>query len=50
LDRDKLGKYADLYQSLGGYMYDRDPARPGWFSTVANTRWADPLDAGLVTY
>ena len=44
LDRDKLGTYADLYKRLGGYPYDRDPARPGWFPLLPNTRWADPSD------
>src|ERR1700681_3449314 len=24
LDRDKLGKYSELYQRLGGYPYDQD--------------------------
>ena len=50
LDRDKLGKYADLYKTLGGYPYDRDPSRPGWFSVVPNTRWADPNDSRVVEY
>ncbi|WP_315927672.1 enolase C-terminal domain-like protein [Mesorhizobium sp. SP-1A] len=50
LDRDKLGKYAELYKSLGGYPYDRDPSRPGWFSVVPNTRWADPTDGRVVQY
>lgn len=42
LDREKLGRYAELYQSLGGYLYDRDPGRPGWFPLLPNTCWADP--------
>ena len=42
LDRDKLAQYAEYYQRVGGYPYDRDPGRPGWFSLVPNTRWADP--------
>ncbi|MEZ5668563.1 MAG: enolase C-terminal domain-like protein [Alphaproteobacteria bacterium] len=46
LDRDKLGRYAELFKELGGYAYDRDPARPGWFQIVPNTRWADPTVAG----
>jgi glucarate dehydratase len=50
LDRDKLGQYAELYKSLGGYPYDRDPARPGWFALVPNTRWADPADGRVVQY
>ena len=50
LDRDKLGRYADLYKSLGGYPYDRDPARPDWFPLVPNTRWADPNDGRIVAY
>ena len=50
LDRDKLGQYADLYKSLGGYAYDRDPARPDWFPLLPNTRWADPLNTRPVRY
>lgn len=50
LDREKLGRYSELFKSLGGYLYDRDPARPGWFSTVPNTRWADPTDDRLISY
>jgi glucarate dehydratase len=42
LDRDKVGRYADLYRRLGGYAYDRDPGRPGWYPLIPNTRWADP--------
>ena len=42
LDREKLETYAALYRQLGGYPYDRDPARPDWFATVPNTVWADP--------
>lgn len=41
LDREKLAKYAELYKEIGGYPYDRDPGRPGWYSLVPNTRWAD---------
>ncbi len=48
LDRDKLGTYADLYRSLGGYPYDRDPARPDWFPLLPNTRWADPDDVRVL--
>ena len=50
LDRDKLRTYADLYKSLGGYPYDRDPARPDWFPLLPNTRWADPDDTQTVRY
>jgi glucarate dehydratase len=42
LDRDKLGEYAELYRRLGGYPYDRDPGRPGWYSIAPNTRYATP--------
>ena len=48
LDRDKLARYHELYRELGGYPYDRDPGRPGWYPTVPNHDWADPsrsLDA-----
>ncbi|WP_067935642.1 enolase C-terminal domain-like protein [Alicyclobacillus kakegawensis] len=42
LDPDKFGQYAEEYKRLGGYPYDRDPARPGWFPLIPNDRWADP--------
>ena len=45
LDREKLGKYAELYRKLGGYPYDQDPGRPGWAPIIPNDRWADPNDA-----
>jgi len=44
LDREKVAQYAELYRELGGYPYDRDPGRPGWYTLVPNTRWADPDD------
>ena len=42
LDRDKLAQYAERFRELGGYAYDRDPGRPGWFPLLPNTQWADP--------
>jgi len=45
LDRDKLATYAELYHSLGGYAYDRDPGRPGWYPLLPNTDFADPKNA-----
>lgn len=42
LDRDKVARHAELYRELGGYPYDRDPARPGWFARTPNEHWADP--------
>ncbi len=42
LDRDKLRQYAEYYREVGGYPYDRDPARPDWFAVTPNQRWADP--------
>lgn len=45
LDREKLREYSELYQRLGNYPYDQDPARPGWTPLVPNDRWADPSDA-----
>ena len=44
LDRGKVQEYSELYQRLGGYPYDQDPARPGWAPLVPNDRWADPED------
>lgn len=40
LDRDKLDQYAELYRKLGGYCYDRDPARPGWFAVTPERNFA----------
>jgi glucarate dehydratase len=42
LDRDKLAEYAELYERLGHYPYDRDPGRPEWFALVPNENWARP--------
>ncbi|MEP6703031.1 MAG: mandelate racemase, partial [Betaproteobacteria bacterium] len=42
LNRDKLRQYHELFDELGGYPYDRDPGRPGWYPLIPNTRWADP--------
>ncbi|MEV4291690.1 enolase C-terminal domain-like protein [Nonomuraea bangladeshensis] len=42
LDRERMERYAELYRELGGYPYDRDPGRPGWYATVPNKRFADP--------
>jgi glucarate dehydratase len=42
IDQDKLAKYADLFRELGGYAYDRDPARPDWYAIVPETRFAKP--------
>jgi glucarate dehydratase len=42
LDRDKMRRYHELYRELGGYPYDRDPGRPGWYAHVPNSDWADP--------
>ena len=46
LDRDKLERYAELYRRMGGYAYDRDPGRPGWYAMVPNMSWADPAATG----
>jgi glucarate dehydratase len=42
LDRDKLARYHALFREQGGYPYDRDPGRPGWFPLIPNHDWADP--------
>ena len=42
LDPAKVAHYHALYKELGGYPYDRDPGRPGWFPLVPNADWADP--------
>lgn len=40
LDYDKLNKYAEYYKETGGYTYDRDPQRPGWYSVLPEKNWA----------
>jgi glucarate dehydratase len=42
LDHGRLARYAELYEDLGSYPYDRDPGRPDWFALVPNREWADP--------
>ena len=42
LDPDRLERYAELYQEVGSYAYDRDPERPQWFPVVPETRFARP--------
>lgn len=42
VDRDKLAEYAECYRAEGGYLYDRDPARPGWFAMMPEKRFANP--------
>lgn len=50
LDRDKVDEYAGRYRVEGGYPYDRDPGRPGWYPLVPNTAWADPTDTAGVAW
>jgi ABC-type multidrug transport system fused ATPase/permease subunit len=45
--RDKLAQYAEHYRSVGGYAYDRDPGRPGWYGILPERRWADPRQKQL---
>ena len=42
VDRDKLARYAEHFRATGGYTYDRDPGRPGWFAITPEKNWADP--------
>ncbi len=44
LDADRVGYYAECFRELGGYPYDRDPSRAGWYPLVPNQSWADPED------
>ena len=43
LDHDKVAEYAELYRRLGGYTYDRDPGRPGWFAVNPGGTYATPV-------
>lgn len=47
LDRDKLARYHERFRELGGYPYDRDPGRPGWYAHIPNHDWADPRDGRI---
>ncbi len=41
LNRDKLRQYHEYFKETGGYMYDRDPYRDGWYSLLnSSSRWA----------
>ena len=42
LDEDAVGRFAEQYRELGGYAYDRDPARPGWFAILPGQDYAEP--------
>ena len=42
LDRDKVAEYVEHYRRHGGYAYDRDPARPDWYSIFPERNFADP--------
>ncbi|RMA43667.1 enolase C-terminal domain-like protein [Rhodophyticola porphyridii] len=42
VDRDKLAEYGEYYKRVGGYPYDRDPARADWYSVFPERRYADP--------
>lgn len=47
LDDDRMGRYAELYRQLGGYAYDRDPARPAWFAVLPGQEYATPRAAAF---
>jgi glucarate dehydratase len=40
VDREKLHQYAECFKEVGGYPYDRDPARPEWYATQPEQRFA----------
>jgi glucarate dehydratase len=50
LNREKLREFHELYERLGGYPYDQDPARAGWAPLIPNDRWADPNDGRPVAF
>ena len=47
LDRDKMAEYAEHFRRLGGYAYDRDPARPNWYSVFPERNFANPADGAM---
>lgn len=40
IDQDKLKQYHAYYLEHGGYTYDRDPFRKGWYSILPERNWA----------
>jgi glucarate dehydratase len=42
VSRDKISQYAEHFRATGGYTYDRDPGRPGWYSIWPEQNFADP--------
>nr|WP_276562449.1 enolase C-terminal domain-like protein [Hoeflea prorocentri] len=40
--RDKIAQYSEFFRKTGGYAYDRDPARPGWYSIWPEKNFANP--------
>lgn len=40
--RDKIARFSELYRKTGGYAYDRDPGRPGWYSIWPEKNFANP--------
>lgn len=42
LDPARVAEHAENFQRLGGYAYDRDPARPGWVPMVPAQDYAVP--------
>lgn len=42
LDPERVARYHAMFRELGGYAYDRDPGRPGWFGLVPNHEYAAP--------
>ena len=42
VDREKLLEYAEQFKRLGGYPYDRDPARKNWYAVMPAKSYADP--------
>lgn len=47
LDRDKVAEYAEHFRRLGGYAYDRDPARPQWYSIFPERNFASPAAGAM---
>jgi len=42
VNREKLAQYAEHFKAVGGYAYDRDPARPDWYAVMPERNFADP--------
>ncbi|MHB8509997.1 MAG: enolase C-terminal domain-like protein [Candidatus Dormibacteria bacterium] len=42
LDPERVARYHEMFKQQGGYAYDRDPGRPGWYPINPGMEYARP--------